>query len=170
MATTPMNRLQQPSRPGRQIRTAGVALAFAAALTGIGLGISLPSSAGIVTDHGAVLRRILKVHIALPPKILSVDPFLSMEQRSREGSWDEVSKVSSCFVEEGTDCESRIDDPGPIVPAVPGRLAKHTAYYRLVFQRLPAGIYRFTGLAYYRQDGVVHVLRFTSRAYRIGQK
>lgn len=114
----------------------------------------------------AARRRILNVHVRLAAKIASVDWYLTMQQRSRGGGWTDISKVAPCYRNATAMCtESRIEDPGSGVPALPGLRTKNGAYYRFVFNGLAAGTYRFTGLAYYLHDAVG--VPFKTQIYRI---
>ena len=110
-------------------------------------------------------RRVLKVHVGLPSKIESVDWYLTMQRRSSSGGWTDISIVAPCYRNATAVCnESRVEDPGSVVPALPGLRTQNGAYYRFVFNGLAAGTYRFTGFAYYHLDSVG--VRFKTQIYR----
>jgi hypothetical protein len=139
---------------------------YAIAMLSLALAASssvMHSPAGAVT----VRRRVLNVNIALPSKIVSVDYMIIMQQRTKGGQWTDLSKVVPCYDPTRSECrESRIIDPGPNLPAVPGQRTKTGAYYRFVFEDLPAGSYRFVGNSYYLIDSVRQAAPFKSRSYR----
>jgi hypothetical protein len=124
-----------------------------------------PTSVLPLSTAHASTRRILNVYVRLPSKVRSVDYILTMQQRSKTSRWADISQVAPCYSAVRVECNSRIEDPGPI-PAVPGRRTKQGAYYRFVFIDLPSGTYRFTGNGYFNSDGI-KVVPFTTKAYRI---
>ena len=124
---------------------------------------AIPSPVDAAKTH----RSVVNVSVVLPARVGSVDYVLRMQRRASSGQWVDVSKVSPCYDPTRAECqESRIADPGTIVPAVPGLRTKDGAYYRFIFNDLPAGTYRFVGSGYYSVDGVQHIVPFQTRAYR----
>ena len=116
-------------------------------------------------EAAAPRRRILNVYVSLPSKIESVDWYLTMQQRRSNGEWTNVSKVAPCYLNASSTCnESRVEDPGSAIPALPGLRTKSGAYYRFVFGDLAAGTYRFTGNGYYHLDGAG--VPFKTQIYR----
>jgi hypothetical protein len=128
--------------------------------------LTTPSMIDLSPAHAST-RRVLNVYVRLPPEVKSVDYVLTMQQRNKTGKGTYISHVAPCYKPARLECtESRIEDPGPILPALSGQRTKQGAYYRFVFVDLPSGTYRFTGNSYYNSDGI-KVVPFTTKPYRI---